>query len=77
MKEIHTGIEINASAEKVWRVLTDFAAYPEWKPFVRRIDGDVSVAARLHVYIQPSWRERYEPGVEAACGVGSLNKLGG
>ena len=54
MKEIHTEIEINAPAEKVWRVLTDFAAYPEWNPFVRRVDGEVSVGARLHVTIQPS-----------------------
>ena len=29
MKDIHTEIEIDASAEKVWRLLTDFAAYPE------------------------------------------------
>jgi hypothetical protein len=35
MKEIHTEIEINAPAETVWRVLTDFAAYPESElPFV-------------------------------------------
>jgi hypothetical protein len=54
MKELHTEIEINASAERVWRVLTDFAAYPKWNPFVRRVEGEVSVGARLHVYIQPS-----------------------
>jgi hypothetical protein len=54
MKEIHTEIEINASAEKVWRVLTDFAAYPEWNPFVRRAEGEVGVGARLYVYIHPS-----------------------
>jgi hypothetical protein len=54
MKEIHTEIEINAPAEKVWRVLTDFAAYPEWNPFVRRVQGEVSVGACLQVYIQPS-----------------------
>ena len=30
MKEIITDIEINASAERVWQVLTDFAAYPQW-----------------------------------------------
>jgi hypothetical protein len=54
MKEIHTEIEINAPAEKVWRVLTDFAADPDWNPFVRRVEGEVSVGARLHVYIQPS-----------------------
>ena len=52
--KIHTEIEIDASAEKVWRVLTDFAAYPEWNPFVRHVEGEVSVGARLHVYIQPS-----------------------
>ena len=54
MKEIHTEIEINAPAEKVWRVLTDFAAYPEWNPFVRRAEGEVRVGARLQVYIQTS-----------------------
>jgi hypothetical protein len=54
MKEIHTEIEINASGGKVWRVLTDFAAYPKWNPFVRRGEGEVSVGARLPVYIQPS-----------------------
>jgi hypothetical protein len=54
MKVIHTEIEINASAEKVWRVLTDFVAYPEWNPFIRRLEGEVSVGARLQVYIQPS-----------------------
>jgi hypothetical protein len=54
MKEIHTEIEINAPAEKVWRALTDFVAYPEWNPFVRRVQGEVSVGARLQVFIQPS-----------------------
>ena len=38
----------------VWRVLTNFAAYPEWNPFVRIVEGEVSVGARLQVYIQPS-----------------------
>jgi hypothetical protein len=53
MKEIHTEIEINASAERVWRELTDFAAYHEWNPFVRRVEGEVRVGARLHVFIRP------------------------
>jgi hypothetical protein len=54
MKELHTEIDINAPAEKVWRVLTDFAAYPRWNSFVRRVEGEVCVGARLHVFIQPS-----------------------
>jgi hypothetical protein len=46
MKELHTEIEINASAERVWRVLTDFAAYPKWNPFVRRVEDEVSCRSR-------------------------------
>ena len=54
MKEIHTEIEINASAENVWRVISDFAAYPDWNPFIRRVDGEVRVGAHLYVSTQPS-----------------------
>jgi len=54
MKEIHTEIEISAPAEKVWRVLTDFAAYPKWNPFVRHVEGEVSVGSHPQVYIEPS-----------------------
>jgi hypothetical protein len=53
MKEVYTEIEIHAPAERVWRVLTDFATYPEWNPFVRRVEGEVEVGARLHVSIEP------------------------
>jgi hypothetical protein len=37
VKELHSQIEIAAPAERVWQVLTDFAAYPEWNPFIRRV----------------------------------------
>ena len=33
MKELHSQIEINASAQRVWRLLTDFASYPRMEPF--------------------------------------------
>ena len=54
MKQIHTEIEIDALAEKVWRVLTEFADYRERNPFVRRVEREVRVGARVHVDIQPS-----------------------
>lgn len=53
MKTIHTEIEINAPAERVWGILTDFAAFPTWNPFIRRITGRPAVGERLHVSIQP------------------------
>jgi hypothetical protein len=40
-KEISTSILIQAPADKVWEVLTDFDAYPAWNPFVRSLTGDV------------------------------------
>jgi hypothetical protein len=78
MKEIHTEIEINAPAKTVWRALTDFAAYPEWNPFVRSGEGEVKVGARLHVTIQPSGRKgmSFRPTVLVADPERELRWLG-
>jgi hypothetical protein len=53
MKELHSEIEIDAPAERVWRVLTDFASYPQWNPFIRRISGEPTTGERLEVRIEP------------------------
>ena len=53
MKELHSEIEIDASAEVVWGILTDFASYPEWNPFVRKISGEPKVGERLEVRLEP------------------------
>lgn len=45
---------IAASAERVWAVLTDTDSYPEWNPFVRRLDGDLTVGSKLSVDLQPN-----------------------
>ena len=52
MREIHTEIEIDAAPEEVWRVLTDFDAYPEWNPFVKSVRGEPAVGARLEIFVQ-------------------------
>lgn len=54
MKELRTEIEIQASDERVWQLLTDFASFPQWNPFVRRVKGEAKAGARLEVHIQPS-----------------------
>ena len=53
MPEIRTEIEIDAEPEAVWRIVADFAAYPEWNPFVTSIEGPQEVGARLNVYLDP------------------------
>jgi hypothetical protein len=54
MKELRTEIEIKASAERVWQLLTDFAHFPQWNPFIRRAHGNLKLGQRLEVNIQPS-----------------------
>lgn len=46
--------DIAASPERVWQVLIDTASYPEWNPFVQRLDGELSVGSRLRVDLQPN-----------------------
>jgi len=41
MREVRTEIEIAASASSVWQVLTDFARYSEWNPFISCISGEL------------------------------------
>jgi uncharacterized protein YndB with AHSA1/START domain len=41
MRELSTEIEIDAPPADVWRVLSDSEAYPEWNPFIRKLEGDL------------------------------------
>jgi hypothetical protein len=50
---LRTEIDITAPAERVWDVLTDFATYPQWNPFIRQVDGVLAPRARLRVRIRP------------------------
>jgi uncharacterized protein YndB with AHSA1/START domain len=53
MKELYSEIEIAACAERVWRILTDFASYPQWNPFIRHISGEPTAGERLEVRLEP------------------------
>ena len=48
-KELYTQIVIQATAEAVWRVLTDFERYPEWNPYISSIEGKFTAGERLEV----------------------------
>lgn len=52
-KELTTKILINASPEKVWSILTNFNAYPNWNPFITSIthNGEVQVGNKIKAKI--------------------------
>jgi hypothetical protein len=52
-KQLYSTIEIGATPQRVWRVLTDFAAYPDWNPFITRASGTARPIRRLHLRMQP------------------------
>lgn len=49
--EIRTDIQIDAPAERVWAVLTDLDAYPDWNPLIRRARGQLARGRRLEVHM--------------------------
>lgn len=48
---IETEVRINATAEKVWQVLTDFNGYPKWNPFITSLEGEVKVGKEIKVVL--------------------------
>jgi hypothetical protein len=52
-KRLSTHVDIRATPERVWDVLTDLAAYPAWNPFIVRAEGTVGPGHRLSLTMQP------------------------
>ncbi len=50
---LRSQIDIDASPERVWRVLTDLAAFPDWNPFIVQAEGRLEVGGRLKLRMQP------------------------
>ena len=53
LAELFAMIEIDAPAERVWQVLTDFRRYPEWNPFMPSVAGEPVRRAELDVLVRP------------------------
>lgn len=53
MKTVTTSIDIAADPARIWAILTDFAAYPGWNPFITSASGVPEVGQRLTIRVAP------------------------
>lgn len=64
-QRIETTAHLDARANEVWAVLTDFPAYIEWNPFITEISGLLAEDERLDAtFLQPNGKtNRFKPRV--------------
>jgi hypothetical protein len=53
MVAIDDALDITASPEEVWQVLTDFNGYSRWNPFVTRAKGSAKEGDRIELLLKP------------------------
>jgi hypothetical protein len=77
-RRLHTEIEIQASPDRVWEVLTDFAAYPHWNPFIVEATGQPVPGARPQLQMRLPGRRpmTFRPRVLEATPAHRLRWLG-
>jgi hypothetical protein len=65
LKEIHTQIDIKATAERAWHLLLDFNNYSQWNPFIRQINGAPNVGTKLEIHLQTAGGKKriYRPTI--------------
>ncbi len=55
---VEHAIEIDAPADRVWAILADTAAYPQWNPYLLRIEGEMAPGRTIAVTLaQRTFRE--------------------
>ena len=76
-RTLHTDIEIQATADQVWEVLTDFAAYRDWNPFIVEASGTPRPGQRLELHMRlPGRAQTFRPEVLEADRGRKLRWLG-
>jgi hypothetical protein len=52
-KQLTAEAEVQASPDRVWEVLADFAAYHQWNPFIVQAAGHAVPGSRLELKMRP------------------------
>ncbi|GAA0488715.1 SRPBCC domain-containing protein [Streptomyces stramineus] len=77
MHTVRTHIDIAAPALRVWQVLTDFASYAQWNPFIVSAKGTPEAGAVLeNVLVNNGTTMRFRARVRAAVPGQELRWLG-
>jgi len=45
--KVDTAIDIEANADAIWRVLTDFSRFDQWNPMLRNVQTDLGLGASV------------------------------
>lgn len=77
-RQISHTIEIAASPEEVWAIVSDTASFPAWNPFIRKLEGELRTGAKLAVTIEPPGHRssNFRPVVLAAQPARELRWIG-
>lgn len=49
---VRASIEIDAPAERIFDILADLGAYPEWNPFTVRAESTLRLGDPIHLYVR-------------------------
>ena len=77
-RQISHTIEIDASPEEVWAIVSDGCSFPAWNPFIHKLEGELRTGAKLTVKVQPPGRRSatFRPTVLTAEPVRELRWIG-
>ncbi|MGE3800416.1 MAG: SRPBCC family protein [Candidatus Kapaibacterium sp.] len=50
MKQYQATDTIEATPEKIWKVLTEASGYQEWDPYCERIEGKIALGEKIKAY---------------------------
>jgi hypothetical protein len=60
VKEVETSIVIDAPIERIWQVLIEGDAYPNWNPLIRKISDDIYEGNKIKVTLDPQFSSEGE-----------------